>query len=73
MYNGKTRPDMTEGCYEKMDFEFAKWVLIDGRKKRKKFYDELEQAIESGKKIYIFHRPSQVKKFLEELSKGMIQ
>ena len=73
MYNGKTRPDMTEGCYEKMDVEFAKWVLIDGRKKRKKFYDELEQAIESGKKIYVFHRPCQVKKFLEELSKGMVQ
>lgn len=27
---------MSEGCEEKFDFEFAKWVLIDGRSKKYK-------------------------------------
>ena len=33
-YKNKTRPDMAEGCNEKFDFEFAKWILWDGRTKR---------------------------------------
>ena len=26
-----TRPDMAEGCNEKLDWEFIKWILRDGR------------------------------------------
>lgn len=35
-FKGKTRPDMGEGCIEKLDFEFVRWVLHDGRTKKKK-------------------------------------
>ena len=28
---GKTRASMAEGCEEKLDFEFVKWILIDQR------------------------------------------
>jgi adenylate kinase family enzyme len=37
-YKGKTRNDMAEGCLEKLDFEFIKWVLFKGRSKAKKQY-----------------------------------
>ena len=33
-YRGKSRDSMTEGCDEKIDFEFVRWLLWDGRKKR---------------------------------------
>jgi len=33
-YKGKSRPDMTEGCAEKMDWEFVKWILWEGRSKQ---------------------------------------
>lgn len=33
---GRTRPDMAEGCPEKLDGEFVRWVLRDGRTKSKK-------------------------------------
>ena len=33
-YKNQTRPDMAEGCNEKFDWEFAKWILRDGRTKR---------------------------------------
>ncbi len=36
MYYGTTRPDMAEGCNEKVDWEFVHWVLHDGRTKKKK-------------------------------------
>ena len=35
-YKGKTRPDMGAGCDEKLDREFIKWVLWEGRTKEKR-------------------------------------
>ena len=32
-YKHKTRPDMAQGCQEKLDWEFVKWILRDGRSK----------------------------------------
>ena len=29
-YKGQSRPDMTVGCDEKLDFEFIRWVLFVG-------------------------------------------
>ncbi len=34
-YKGKRRPDSAEGCEEKFDRAFIKWLLIDGRTKRR--------------------------------------
>ena len=71
MYNGKTRPDMGEGCPEKLDFEFLKWVIWDGRKKRKKNYDFLEfLKNEKHKDVYIFRRPKDLEKFLQNIEKN---
>ena len=33
-YKGKTRPDMGEGCDEKVDAEFLRWVLWEGRSRK---------------------------------------
>jgi len=33
-YRNRTRPDMGEGCNEKLDWEFIKWVLHDQRTKQ---------------------------------------
>ena len=35
-YKNQTRPDMGEGCKEKLDREFVKWILRDGRSKETK-------------------------------------
>ena len=35
-YKDKTRPDMADGCKEKLDFQFVKWILKDGRTKESK-------------------------------------
>ena len=32
-YKDQTRPDMGAGCKEKLDWEFVKWILRDGRSK----------------------------------------
>jgi len=35
-YKNQSRPDMGDGCNEKLDREFVKWVLRDGRSKTTK-------------------------------------
>lgn len=35
-YKNTTRPDMCKGCNEKIDWEFVKWILHDGRTKHTK-------------------------------------
>jgi len=35
-YRGRTRPDMGEGCSEKLDLEFIRWVLHGGRTRKTK-------------------------------------
>ena len=44
-YKEDTRPDMAEGCKEKLDWEFVKWVLWEGRKKttRQRFRNLMTQ------------------------------
>ena len=68
-YKGKTRPDMGEGCDEKFDLEFARWVFIDGRKKRKKYSETINLAKEQGKETYIFKNTRRVNAWLNSLRK----
>ncbi len=43
-YKGRTRPDMGEGCDEKLDREFIKWVLWKGRsKKTRRLFKEITE------------------------------
>ena len=35
-YKNETRPDMADGCSEKLDLEFATWVLWRGRTRQKR-------------------------------------
>lgn len=75
MYNNKTRPDMGKDCKEKLDFEFLKWVVRDGRKKRKSNYGLLNfLENEKQKNVYIFKSPRELEKFLQNIkisTKGM--
>ncbi|MBC8530750.1 DNA topology modulation protein [Gehongia tenuis] len=33
-FRGRVRDSIAEGCEEKFDWTFAKWILVDGRKRR---------------------------------------
>ncbi len=61
-FQGSTRPDMGEGCEEKLDWPFVKWVLWDGRTKRAR--DRMRSIEErfSGKTVR-FRNPRQVRSF----------
>ena len=62
----KVRPDMAPGCAEWFDPEFAGWIWNFNKAKREKYHDLL--AEQTGKTVYIFKKPRQLKKFLREFS-----
>jgi len=65
-YHGKTRPDMNEGCHEKLDLQFIQWVYNYRRDKRPSIMKKLE-GYRQSKKVLIFSSPKQLKPFLRRL------
>ena len=68
MYRGRTRPDMNEGCPERLDWEFIKWVAKYKREKAPDIIAKLEELELQGKEIYHFTNPRETEKFIEENS-----
>lgn len=62
---GTVRPDMGEGCPEKIDWEFLTWIWNFNKTKRQRIYDMLSQY--PSKDIRIFKSRKEVKAFLENL------
>lgn len=62
-YSKKTRPDITEGCKENLNFEFLKFVVNFSRNQRKEVYEKLEN-LNNEKTIYIFKNRKSLKSFL---------
>ncbi|MCM3662969.1 DNA topology modulation protein [Mesobacillus subterraneus] len=72
MYHGRTRPDMNEGCPEKLDWQFIKWVAEYKRKKAPAIIEKLEQYRLEGKEIYHFTTPLETEEFIAKLSKKWV-
>ncbi|WP_160042652.1 DNA topology modulation protein [Paenibacillus sp. USDA918EY] len=68
-YYGKTRPDMGEGCAERIDFQFFKWILHYRRDQRPNILKKLNM-LQDKKNIHIFASPKQLKNFLKQLNEG---
>lgn len=63
-YKNTTRPDMAEGCNEKFDFEFAKWVFYKGRtKKIKKYYKSIVNQYRN--KVTVIRNQKQLNKYIK--------
>jgi adenylate kinase family enzyme len=64
-YRGRSRPDITEGCNEKIDLEFLQWILIRYPKRnRPKNLALLEQARAVGKQAVLLRSSMEVTAFL---------
>lgn len=63
-YKGKNRSSMTDGCEEKIDFEFVSWILHYGRtKEKKKKHANVINTYKS--KTVIIRNQKQLDKFYE--------
>ncbi len=61
LYRNRRRPDMAEGCQERLNWEFIKWVWGYRERTRPKFIKLLES---SAKQVIWLRSPTEVKKFL---------
>ena len=64
---GTVRPDMGEGCPERIDFEFLKWVWNYNKDKRERNYRLLNEA-EHAETVVLKNR-RMVRKFLAQLQR----
>ena len=60
-FRGAARPDMQEGCHEKIDIEFLKWIWTYPKLKAPKIIKRLNDL--SDKKVIILESPGAVKEF----------
>lgn len=67
MYKGRSRPDMTIGCQEKLDAKFIKWVLFGGRSKEK-MADYLDIMERYGEKTLVAKNQKQLDEIYKKLA-----
>ncbi len=62
---GTVRPDMGEGCPERIDLEFLKWVWNFNKNKRERYYRMLNEA--EGVETIVLKNRAMVKRFLNSI------
>ncbi|MFX0108386.1 MAG: AAA family ATPase [Candidatus Hodarchaeota archaeon] len=65
-YHGRVRPDLPEGCLEKMDFDFFKWVWNYPNRSRPVVLELLTKH-KSTTTVYQFASTTQAESFLDSL------
>ena len=63
-YRGQSRPDMAEGCSEKLDAAFIRWVLWEGRSAKKRAGFERKRKL-YGDKCAVLKNQQQIDRWLE--------
>lgn len=63
---GKTRLDVTEGCPEKIDMEFVRWIWNYPRTRKPAIFKFLEK-MKKTKNVYIFNNQKEIEEFLKAL------
>ena len=63
---GTVRPDMPEGCPERFDWEFIKWVWNFNRNNREKIRAQLDAL--PGEKVTVLKNRREVKRFLAQIT-----
>ena len=64
LYRNRSRPDMAEGCNEKLDLEFVSWVWGYSRRSRPKVVKLLREHSETKQIIWLRSR-ADVRRFLD--------
>ncbi len=63
LYRNRSRPDMSEGCHEKLDLEFLSWVWGYAQRSRPKVLKLLRENSESKKVVWL-RSHAEVERFL---------
>jgi adenylate kinase family enzyme len=70
-YRGRVRPDLAQGCYEKVDWEFVRWVWDFPRRSRPKIINVLSKHA-SNHQVFILKSAAQMQAFLADAGPGAL-
>ena len=68
---GRSRPDMAEGCEEKIDWVFLKWLWNYPATRRPEALRLVANAHRQGKRVVILRGDRQVRAFLDGVASGV--
>jgi len=71
LYRNRSRPDMAEGCHEKLDWEFVQWIWNYSSSSRPKVVRLLREHSESKKVVWL-RSDAEAEKFLSTLTQPRI-
>ncbi len=66
-YAGKSRPDMSTGCPERLTWEFVRWIWMYPITRRPVILEKINQ-LAPNKEVIILREPKEVKHFLQKIS-----
>ena len=64
-YHGKTRDDVGEGCEEKIDWAFLKFILTTYGPRKKKMIVRMQRYANEGKTVHYLKTRQQIQGFLD--------
>lgn len=64
-YRGKTRSDMGEGCQEKMDKAFLKFIVTTYGPRKREMLKRLRRYREEGKTVHYLKTRKEIEKFIK--------
>lgn len=66
-FRGRTRPDMGEGCPDKIDMEFLRYIWRFRKREQDRIERRLDEAKETGKQVIWLKTRSEVREYLASL------
>ncbi|WP_264738064.1 topology modulation protein [Cytobacillus firmus] len=63
---GKIRPDMADGCKEKLDWKFIKFILTTYGPRKKKMAERIDIFAAEGKKVIALKNKSDIDSYIED-------
>lgn len=66
-YHGRTREDIGEGCIEKIDYAFLKFILTTYRARKDKMVERLQRYRDEGKVVYSLRSKKQMNELLKSI------
>ncbi|WP_335339510.1 topology modulation protein [Sporosarcina psychrophila] len=64
-FHGKTRNDIGEGCKEKIDKAFLKFILTTYGARKRKMLERIQRYAGEGKNVHYLKTPAQIEGFLK--------
>ena len=66
-HRGTTRPDLGEGCTEKLDSEFLKFIVTTYKRRKRQMAERLKRYEQEGKKVIALKSRREIEEFLTHL------